>query len=339
MTEPHVAAARCFLDRAASYAKVMPFSERLIRVGPIAVCIQVPATGMLAERFLSAFSSESEPDAVPECTIRVFDDADGRTTDVFPFDEQIFGVTGKCILPGQVPLKLAVNPVIGSISVVDWERREIAVWVRSFQDLPYWYVATPLRDEIAEVADRLGMDFIHAAGLGRGRLGICLVGRSGSGKSTTVLRGIVKGLQTVGDDFLLTDGRHIFGVYGRAKAHREAQQFVGDFSGAIVAGDREAKLILDLACLGSGDAFVPEMEIAAICVPRRDAGQGLAPARRMDVVRELLIHTSIGLREVYPASLRRMHALVVSVPCWTWSLGRDGGWLEESIESLLDAHG
>lgn len=337
-TDPQEAAARRFLDRADAYGAKVPTADSLIRIGSTAVRIHVPAVDpKVSQDLLGAFYSAAVPGVPEACAIRLFDDCDGSTTRAFPFDERMLGQTGKCTLAGSNGLKIAVNPVIGSISVVDWDRREIAVWVRDAGALPYWYVATPLRDELAELADRVGMDFVHAGSLGRGGRGVCLVGCSGAGKSTTVLRGVARGLETVGDDFVLTDGRRLFGVYGRAKAHRESEDFVGDFSNAVVGGESEAKLILDLARVGAGDALVSDLEICAICIPRRDADRGLTAARRMDVVRELLVHTSIGLREVYPRSLARMKDLVLAVPCWNWGLGRDGPWLEDAIDILLDA--
>jgi hypothetical protein len=338
-TDLQETAVRRFLARAEAYRARVPTVERLIRIGSASVRIQVPGVDpTAAAAFLGAFYSAAVPGAPETCAVRIFDDADGLTTKTFPFDEAILGQTGKSSPVDPHGAKIAVNPVIGSISVIDWERGEIAVWVRDFSSLPYWYVATPLRDELAEVADRMGMDFVHAGGLGRDGRGVCLVGCSGAGKSTTVLRGVARGLETVGDDFVLTDGRQLFGVYGRAKAHRQSADFVGDFSGAVVGGETEAKLIVDLAQVGDASALVPEMEIAAICVPRRDAGRGLVPARRMDVLRELLIHTSIGLREVYPGSMGRMRTLVLGVPCWNWFLEREGHWLEDAITVLLDSH-
>jgi hypothetical protein len=339
MAEFSIKTAYCFLERAADYSKSSPVAEALINVGDNVVRIVVPAADLaLSTSFLNAFYNAAEASTLPQYTIRVFDDSDGHQTDVFPFEEHLFDATGKLSIGGAHYLKLSVNPVIGSISVCDWQRREIAVWIREFKHLPYWFVATPLRDEIAAIADMIGMDFIHAAGLGRGREGVCIVGRSGSGKTTTVLKGVLDGLQTVGDDFLLTDGQRLFGVYSRAKAHRDAQQLAGDFSGAVIGGQNEAKLILDLGQLGGGKALVPDMEITAICLPNRGAGRGLVAAKRMDVVRELLVHTSIGLREVYPDSLMRMRSLADSAPCWNWFLEREGCWLEEGINLMLEAH-
>lgn len=339
MTDATIDAALRFVQRARDYQKTNPVKEAIIKVGRRNLRIQVPALNpKYAEGFLNAFYNRANSNELADCTIRIYDDADGQKTASFPFDESRLSATGQHTPSGDNSLKICVNPIIGSISVFHWTQQEISIWVRDFQSLPYWYIATPLRDEIAAFADRLGMDFIHAASLGHGDKGVCIVGRSGLGKSTTVLRGVVEGLQTVGDDFLLTDGKRLFGVYGRAKAMHDTQNFVFGLCKAVISGHNETKLIVDISQLGGDNALVPEMEIRAICIPTRNAGHILAQVKRMEILRELLVHTSIGIREVYPEGLQRLRTLTEGAPCWTWLIAGEEVVLKESIGMMLDAH-
>lgn len=69
--------------------------------------------------------------------------------------------------------------------------------------IPPWETASPLRLFLHWAYASLGLRFAHAATLGvRGR-GALVVGASGSGKSGTTIAGLLNGLDSVGDDFVV----------------------------------------------------------------------------------------------------------------------------------------
>lgn len=75
--------------------------------------------------------------------------------------------------------------------------------MRDPQSLPPWDGGSPLRNFLHWHFMRSGRALVHAGSLGLDGEGVLLAGAGGSGKSGTVLAGILHGLQTVGDDYVL----------------------------------------------------------------------------------------------------------------------------------------
>lgn len=76
---------------------------------------------------------------------------------------------------------------------------------RTARDLPPWDGGSPLRNFLHWHMRGASRALVHAGSLGIGGRGVLLSGPGGSGKSGTVLAGILHGLETVGDDYVLVD--------------------------------------------------------------------------------------------------------------------------------------
>ena len=93
----------------------------------------------------------------------------------------------------------------GALSMLDGERGLAFHWVPDVAGLPHWERAHPLSAVIARWFHDRDLPMVHAGAIGRPDGGALIVGRGGSGKSTSVLAGIAAGLRTAGDDYLLVD--------------------------------------------------------------------------------------------------------------------------------------
>ena len=71
--------------------------------------------------------------------------------------------------------------------------------------IPPWESGSPLRLFLHWAYARMGMRLTHAATLGAGTAGALVVGASGSGKSGTTLAGLLNGLTSAGDDYVLIE--------------------------------------------------------------------------------------------------------------------------------------
>lgn len=67
---------------------------------------------------------------------------------------------------------------------------------------PIWDAGSPLRNIMQWQLARYGRVLLHAGTLAVSGQGVLLAGAGGSGKSGTVLSGVLAGLQTVGDDYV-----------------------------------------------------------------------------------------------------------------------------------------
>ena len=72
-------------------------------------------------------------------------------------------------------------------------------------DIPPWESGSPFRLFLHWAYAAAHMRLTHAATLGLGGFGALITGASGSGKSSTALAGLLNGLDSVGDDYVLVE--------------------------------------------------------------------------------------------------------------------------------------
>jgi hypothetical protein len=77
--------------------------------------------------------------------------------------------------------------------------------MRSAGEYPPWETGAPLRPFLHWHYALQGRRLTHCGTLGIGGKGVILAGAGGSGKSATVIAGLLHGLQSVGDDYVLLD--------------------------------------------------------------------------------------------------------------------------------------
>jgi hypothetical protein len=88
-----------------------------------------------------------------------------------------------------------------SVQTMDVETNEAVFWVRDASRLPFWVNASPLRSILHWRLSQAGMQLVHAAVIGTDEGAVVIPGRGGSGKSTTALLSLRKGLRYVSDDY------------------------------------------------------------------------------------------------------------------------------------------
>lgn len=71
--------------------------------------------------------------------------------------------------------------------------------------IPPWELASPLRLFLHWAYAAAGLRLTHSATLGSEGRGVLIVGPSGSGKSATTLAGLLNGLDSAGDDYVLVE--------------------------------------------------------------------------------------------------------------------------------------
>jgi hypothetical protein len=100
--------------------------------------------------------------------------------------------------------------------------RRAVYWVPRAENLPYWEMAAPFRTVFHWWSSSFDGQLTHAAVVGKSGRGVLLVGRGGSGKSTTALLSVEAGLDYIGDDYVLLTGDPepaAHSLYSSAKMH------------------------------------------------------------------------------------------------------------------------
>jgi len=232
-----------------------------------------------------------------------------------------------------------LTPALG---VFDSERGRAWYWVADPHRIPYWEQATPMVHLLDWWLRDRGQYMLHAGAVGTPWGGVLLVGKSGSGKSTSTLTALQSDLGYAGDD-------HIAVSF-------EPQPWVhGLFSSGKLVPDHVRRLPFLRSALPDGDP--PEGSKAVVYVHEqwpRNISRGfplkaiLAPKVTPGLARARLIRTTAvaGLAALAPStvlqmptrgqeSLLRMRSLVQTVPSYVLELGSDVDSIPHVIADLL----
>jgi hypothetical protein len=238
---------------------------------------------------------------------------------------------------------------VRTLSVVDTAHDRSWYWAADAAALPEWECSTPLRHILHLWLASRGVQFVHAGAVGGPDGGCLIVGRSGSGKSTTTLSTLGTELLYAGDDYvgvsLSAEGRpYVHSIYGCGKletAHVER------LPGLRINARRERPGVLqarrDKTIFYARETYPDQVTtgfpLKAILVPR------VAPEETTSLTE---ISLPAALKALVPSTLFEIHAagqsaltmltrVARSVPAFELRLGADieaiPGFVRQAIRS------
>lgn len=195
---------------------------------------------------------------------------------------------------------------------------------------PPWETGAPLRPFLHWHYASHGARLAHSGTLGLGGTGVLLAGAGGSGKSGTVVAGLMHGLQSVGDDYVLLDSAagpiHARPLYATLKQDPAGFGRLGlaarlPTPGPLNWQGKHQFRIQDLA----PDAVPEALRITALLVPRITGGSrtrivSIPRAEAMMALAASSIYQMPGERE---SGFRFFSQVARQLPCLTLELGRD----------------
>ena len=209
--------------------------------------------------------------------------------------------------------------------------------------LPDYEVCTPMRFLLHWILAARGLIFTHAAGVGRNGRGVLLVGRSGSGKSTTALACHLNGLEFLGDDYVAVapeSPARAFHVYRGAKLTDDTLPRFPELARRLHPANRtQNKNVIMLS--DSDGPIVRSLPVAAVLRPRI-AGPGrttISPAAPSALLMEMATSTVLQAQGGGQHILSGLAALCRGVPCYDLALGGDFGEISRSIGRFIDSAG
>lgn len=209
---------------------------------------------------------------------------------------------------------------------------------------PPWEPGAPLRAFLHWAYADQGLRLTHAGTLGRGGRGVLLAGAGGSGKSGTVLAGLLGGLTSVGDDYVLLetgkDGVRAFPLFSTLKQDPAGFERLGL---ASRIGPRplnwQGKHQFHIDELGSG-GFADCLDIAAILLPRIVAGASstritpAAPKEALLALAPSALYQMPGERE---SGFRFFSGVVAALPAYRLELGTDPAEIADAVSAFFEA--
>jgi hypothetical protein len=195
-------------------------------------------------------------------------------------------------------IDLALSADVGAVSLLDAQENLGVFWIRSAASVPTYERGAPFRSILHWWMRRHGRLLIHAGAVGSRDKGVLLVGKAGSGKSTSALVSMLKGWSYLSDDYCLlaTEGTpRVYSLYNSAKltaAHLE------NFPALQSAVSNPAELAGEKALLfiqnHMPDRMISDFPVNMILLPRVS---GLPETRLLPA------SPTVALRALAPSSL------------------------------------
>lgn len=206
---------------------------------------------------------------------------------------------------------------------------------------PPWDLGSPLRNFLQwQLASRDGA-LIHAGTLGVADKGVLLAGAGGSGKSGTVLSGIMAGLTTVGDDyvFVTPSSLRAYPLFETLKQDADGLARVGltDHPAIPAKTNWQDKYQFYIHDLGLPD-LPSSLSLKALLIPRitGQAQTGLYPVSAKEA---FLALAPSGVTQI-PGDRPLLYATAAEIsrrlPCFRLDLGGDPDEVSSTIRQFIE---
>jgi hypothetical protein len=116
--------------------------------------------------------------------------------------------------------EILFQPENNILNLMDSELHKACFWINDFQNLPEYEIGSPLLAVLHWWFSRRHLQLIHAAAVGRIDGGVLIVGKGGSGKSSTALSCLQSDLLYTGDDYCLISNKSrpiVYSLYSTGK--------------------------------------------------------------------------------------------------------------------------
>lgn len=277
----------------------------------------------------------------PDLTIHLWD---GESTGVgMPFLNVWNDCTDRGIIRGFEGSGLFVMRLQTSsvCSMLDASRKSAVHWAQSADDIPSWERGAPFRGLLHAWWRDLDGLLLHAGAVGEDGAGALLIGKGGSGKSTTALACMQSGMEYLSDDYCLLVQKPrltVNSLYCSAKLHAEDMHRFPKLV-PLVSNVHELGMDKALCFLRRGTECRIEssLDLRAILMPRVTGLEEtrLVPASPLEALRSLAPSAIFQLPDAGPLEFARIGDIVKQVPCYWLECGTDLSRIPTSVREAI----
>lgn len=187
-----------------------------------------------------------------------------------------------------------------------------------------------------------GSRLVHAGAVGTSRGAVLLAGRGGSGKSTTSVACLARGLSYLADDYCIVTmepSLFVYSLYNTAKLTKKSYQLLSQWLPELddARWDHQEKQHFFLHQM-TPDQLSIRLPIRAILLPSLNGvgGPSVSMLNPAIALRELAPSTIFQLRGASESGLRLMRRLVQDLPCFTLNLTSNVLAVPEVVRELIE---
>ena len=302
------------------------------------------ATKALKERLLISVSClECPKPGKSDLTIYVWTEDFGEKEPAFcrPFLQDMLWRGGSLFFKESVSLPFLFDGTNKYFTAFDEERREGYYCLNEEKELPFLHICHPFRQIFhwwtLDMSEYL---LVHAAVVGLNGTGVGLVAVGGSGKSTTAISALSRGLEFAGDDYVLfsQQARRALLVYSTGYLNPDMLALMPEFAESVIGRDpkRNDKTLIDLTALKS--LFVKEMEVCALLHPvvGYEKTRIKSSENGMRVATALAASTTIQNEGwMDPDVLRKIFRCIKGIPIYEFQLSQNFAENAECLRNFI----
>lgn len=228
------------------------------------------------------------------------------------------------------------------LTVIDHDKKYGVVCLATSTDIPAFEHACPLRGIFSWILRQNQTAMIHAASVGTPDGCVIIGGNSGSGKSSTALRGLEGGMFYLGDDICAISNRHnsptVYGIYSSGKTFSSDLKFFPSLVSSVRSHYEE---FYDKEVFFFNSQFHQQLpksgEIKAVVIPYQDSSlpigfQVLSYAYALSIIcsstKNLLPNAGDELFHILSSVLHQ-------TPCYRFNLGNDPLLIVDSLTNFI----
>ena len=317
-------------------------TEVLLAMADRKVRLQLAGGATAAVTLPALIHAASHGDGSADHEVLVWDEAStGVLLPPPPWNWPPVGAQVKLVLPaGGEGHRIPGSRPAGSFAMASIASRRTIVWLADTAALPWAARAAPLMQVWRWWAADCGLRILHAGCVGTAAGAALLVGRGGSGKSSTSVLAALAGLNFVSDDYCMFDGKPepvAHALFASAKLHVDhLERFPRLPAEAVlrpVEAGEKAILRMEQAAPGRMAERLPVRSVLAARVTGTNQPR-LVPISAAEALQAIAPSTLMQLYRDDSSACSEMAALVRRLPCWRLELG--GGL--DAVPGLLRRH-
>lgn len=228
-----------------------------------------------------------------------------------------------------------------ALSQLDRDRDLGIYWVETAEQLPYWEAGSPLRTIFNVWFAQRGIQLVHGGAVGHPDGGALLVGKGGSGKSTTALSCLNSDLFYASDDYSLVTADPTptaFSIYSTGKKNADDLERLPFLTTAVSNRDRlDSEKALYFLNEHFSEKIISHFPLKAILIPRitGKTETTFTPTSAAAALAALVPSTTIQLPGSGKEALQIMTDVASQANCYYLELGTNMQEVSQAISDFL----
>lgn len=326
--------------------------DEVLMIGGLSCRLRIVGSA-LADQLLPALAHHPhlDPGTRPDVEIRAWDArSTGSALPHYPESALDGGTSGAARIQADRQgdaVRVRYQPDERTLSLFDPSRGLALFCVADPTELPYWERGAPLRTIFHWLMEPRGRCLVHAAAVGHADGGVLIVGRGGSGKSTTALTCLGSGVGYLADDYCIVEVgagpvATAHSLYSSGKVDGEQLRRFPDLAEAVANPDRlDDEKALVFVGEAATDQLINRFPVRAVVVPVIAGGTDTtaAPTSAGAALRALAPSSVLQLPGGGATAMAMLGRLVRTTPCIELRLGTDLTRIPGRIDDLLQQLG